>query len=210
MAKCAVSRQTRTREFLHFSMRVSCKASCLNTLSVKPPFWLLVFLIICFVGRITVLPLDAQSLERPTIEEILGDNEPTGESLTSSAITYRWNPFLRTDSTVLKLGLFAGLALMTYCVIVIGFNRALEKGERPLPAFFRFNRVFLLSILLLSFICFSEYTVRSSRVAISGFRDHFTQIDWLFWGAATALIAALHAGSKWRRLRGSENTRHRV
>ena len=97
----------------------------------------------------------------------------------------------------MKCGIFLGLTLMVYCIIVLGFNNALEKGKPPLPAFFRFNTIFLLSSLLLAFLCFSEYT-RKKDAIVTDFGDNFKHINWLPWGLITALIVALLAVSKRR------------
>jgi hypothetical protein len=135
--------------------------------------------------------LNAQTApRRPTLDEILGEDGPA-EPVVPSSGNERMNPFLRTDLIVFKLAIFMGLSLMVYCGVVIGFNGALEKGRPPLPAFFHFNRIFLLSVLLLAFVCFGEYTYRGKAVNVAGWIAHFSRMNWFFWAAVTAFTALL-------------------
>jgi hypothetical protein len=113
-----------------------------------------VFLVFCFSVIVVVPLLNAQTTQpagskRPTLDEILADDEPSSEQLRFPPVTSMRNPFFQVDSVAAKFGIFLGLALMIYCIIVVGFNNALERGRPPLPAFFRFNTIFLLSILFL-------------------------------------------------------------
>ncbi|MBI1928983.1 hypothetical protein HYR99_32645 [Candidatus Poribacteria bacterium] len=128
--------------------------------------------------------------KHPTLDEILGDDSSLKplERLDATPVS---NPFFQVDAFVAKLGIFVLLLFIIYGIIVIGFNTALEKDKPPLPAFFRFNAIFILSMLVLGFLCFSEYTYRGENVTVTGIVDHFRNVNWLFWGVLTALVVIL-------------------
>ncbi len=128
--------------------------------------------------------------KHPTLDEILGDDSSLKplERLDTTPVS---NPFFQVDAFVAKLGIFLLLLFIIYGIIVIGFNTALEKDKPPLPAFFCFNAIFILSILVLGFLCFSEYTYRGENVAVTGIVEHLKNVNWLFWGGLTALVVVL-------------------
>ena len=133
--------------------------------------------------------------KHPTLDEILGDDSSL-KPLDRLDARHVSNPFFQVDAFVAKLGIFVLLLFIIYGIIVIGFNTALEKDKPPLPAFFCFNTIFILSILVLGFLCFSEYTYHGENVAVTGIVEHFRNVNWLFWGGLTALVVVLLVASQ--------------
>ena len=152
------------------------------------------FAIIWFFAIPPSLMLNAQvtrpAVDRHSVDSILGDDFPEQPAR---------NLFFQVTSPVIKFLIFIALAVIIYGIVVIGFNNALEKDKPPLPAFFRFNTILILSVLVLGFLCFSEYTYRDENVVVVRLVDHFKNVNWPFWILLTALVCSLLAASKRRR-----------
>ncbi len=90
---------------------------------------------------------------------------------------FGYNVFLKTGNPYIKIGLFFGLTLLSYLIFWGIFARIIKKGKSPANTFFQCFLFFMLSMLFIAFLCFSEYAmVQKYDEAVS----YFSQLNWIY------------------------------